>query len=132
MNEPRGSVTGKQIILEIVREMREGLHPLLYSRVAPGLYCVYLHPEDFARIEGLVPRIRAEAGRALSDELSRLNDFNDPGAARLANWFVKKENAPPVEEPAGGWAIQIEPDRDDEVTPGSFVILSKLTLPPLP
>ena len=73
MNEPRGSVTGKRIILEIVREMREGLHPLLYSRVAPGLYCVYLHPEDFARLEGLVPRIRAEAGRALSDELSRLN-----------------------------------------------------------
>ena len=72
MNEPRGSVTGKRIILEIVREMREGLHPLLYSRVAPGLYCVYLHPEDFARIEGLVPRIRAEAGRALSEELSRL------------------------------------------------------------
>ena len=75
MNEPRGSVTGKRIILEIVREMREGLHPLLYSRVAPGLYCVYLHPEDFARIEGLVPRIRAEAGRALSEELSRLNDL---------------------------------------------------------
>ncbi len=82
MNEPRGSVTGKRIILEIVREMREGLHPLLYSRVAPGLYCVYLHPEDFARIEGLVPRIRAEAGRALSDELSRLNDVDDPARRR--------------------------------------------------
>ena len=132
MNEPRGSVTGKRIILEIVREMREGLHPLLYSRVAPGLYCVYLHPEDFTRIEGLVPRIRAEAGRALSEELSRLNDFNRPDVAKLANWFVAKDNEPPIEEPAGGWAIQIEPDRDDEVTPGAFVILSKLTLPPLP
>jgi pSer/pThr/pTyr-binding forkhead associated (FHA) protein len=132
MNEPRGSVTGKRIILEIVREMREGLHPLLYSRVAPGLYCVYLHPEDFARIEGLVPRIRAEAGRALSEELSRLNDWNRPDVAKLANWFVTKDNEPPIEEPAGGWAIQIEPDRDDEVTPGAFVILSKLSLPPLP
>ena len=90
MNEPRGSVTGKRIILEIVREMREGLHPLLYSRVAPGLYCVYLHPEDFARIEGLVPRIRAEAGRALSEELSRLNAAGSPGAAGVANWFVAK------------------------------------------
>jgi pSer/pThr/pTyr-binding forkhead associated (FHA) protein len=129
MNEPRGSVTGKRIILEIVREMREGLHPLLYSRVAPGLYCVYLHPEDFARLEGLVPRIRAEAGRALSEEMSRLNA---PASAPGASWFVKQEAEPPVEEPAGGWAIQIEPDRDDEVTPGAFVILSKLTLPPLP
>jgi pSer/pThr/pTyr-binding forkhead associated (FHA) protein len=131
MNEPRGSVTGKRIILEIVREMREGLHPLLYSRVAPGLYCVYLHPEDFARIEGLVPRIRAEAGRALSDELSRLNGAATPGGG-VANWFVAREDTPPIEEPAGGWAIQIEPDRDDEVPAGSFVILSKLTLPPLP
>jgi pSer/pThr/pTyr-binding forkhead associated (FHA) protein len=131
MNEPRGSVTGKQIILEIVREMREGLHPLLYSRVAPGLYCVYLHPEDFTRIEGLVPRIRAEAGRALSEELSRLNDLGNSGTG-VSTWFVAREETPPVEEPAGGWAIQIEADRDDEVTPGSFVILSKLTLPPLP
>jgi pSer/pThr/pTyr-binding forkhead associated (FHA) protein len=131
MNEPRGSVTGKRIILEIVREMREGLHPLLYSRVAPGLYCVYLHPEDFARMEGLVPRIRAEAGRALSEELSRLNGASHSGGG-VSNWFVAREEAPPVEEPAGGWAIQIEADRDDEVTPGSFVILSKLTLPPLP
>ena len=86
MNEPRGSVTGKRIILEIVREMREGLHPLLYSRVAPGLYCVYLHPEDFARIEGLVPRIRAEAGRALSEELSRLNA---PASGRAACQLVR-------------------------------------------
>jgi hypothetical protein len=131
MNEPRGSVTGKHIILEIVREMREGLHPLLYSRVAPGLYCVYLHPEDFARIEGLVPRIRAEAGRALSEELSRLNDLGNPGGG-VVLWFVEREAQPPIEEPASGWAIQIEPDRDDEVAPGSFVILSKLTLPPLP
>ena len=131
MNEPRGSVTGKRIILEIVREMREGLHPLLYSRVAPGLYCVYLHPEDFTRIEGLVPRIRAEAGRALSEELSRLNAGSSPGGG-VSGWFVAREEAPPVEEPAAGWAIQIEADRDDEVTPGSFVILSKLTLPPLP
>jgi hypothetical protein len=111
--------------------MREGLHPLLYSRVAPGLYCVYLHPEDFGRIEGLVPRIRAEAGRALSEELSRLNGAATPGTG-VAGWFVAREETPPIEEPAAGWAIQIEPDRDDEVTPGAFVILSKLTLPPLP
>ncbi len=52
--------------------------------------------------------------------------------AGVTTWFVAREEAPPVEEPAGGWAIQIEADRDDEVTPGPFVILSKLTLPPLP
>lgn len=123
-------VTGKRIILEIVREMRDGLHPLLYSRVAPGLYCVYLHQEDFSRLEGLVPRIRGEAQRALAEEMRRLNEPERPQGLR---WFTAAEEpAPPIEVPAQGWEIQIEPDRDDEVAPGTFVILSRLTLPALP
>lgn len=130
MTDSRGSVTGKRIIVEIVQEMRDGLHPLLYSRVAPGLYCVYLHPDDFSDLDGLVPRIRVEAQRALNEELERLNTVSSsPTALR---WFVATEAAPPVEAPAGGWAIQIEPDLDGEVARGTFVILSKLTLPPLP
>lgn len=129
MTDSHGTITGKRIILEIVREMREGLHPLLYSRVAPGLYCVYLHSEDFSRLEGLVPRIRAEAQRALAEEMRRLNEPPRPPGLR---WFVAVEPAPPIEVPAQGWEIQIEPDRDDEVTPGTFVILSRLTLPALP
>ncbi len=129
MTDTRGSVTGKRIILEIVQEMRDGLHPLLYSRVAPGLYCVYLHPEDFAQMEGLVPRIRAEAERALAEEVRRLNAPQEPSAFR---WFVASDPSSPIEVPPGGWTIQIEPDRDSEVARGTFVILSKLTLPPLP
>jgi pSer/pThr/pTyr-binding forkhead associated (FHA) protein len=130
MTDSLGNVTGKRIILEIVREMRDGLHPLLYSRVAPGLYCVYLHPEDFSRLEGLVPRVRAEAQRALAEEMRRLNEPARPQGRR---WFVAAEPAPPpIDVPAQGWEIQIEPDRDDEVAPGTFVILSRLTLPALP
>jgi pSer/pThr/pTyr-binding forkhead associated (FHA) protein len=130
MSDSLGSVTGKRIILEIVREMRDGLHPLLYSRVAPGLYCVYLHPQDFSKLEGLVPRIRAEAQRALAEEMRRLNE---PARPQGLKWFTAiEEPGPPIEVPAQGWEIQIEPDRDDEVGPGTFVILSRLTLPPLP
>jgi pSer/pThr/pTyr-binding forkhead associated (FHA) protein len=130
MTDSHGSVTGKRIILEIVREMRDGLHPLLYSRVAPGLYCVYLHPQDFSKLEGLVPRIRAEAQRALAEEMRRLNEPSRPQGLK---WFTATdEPAPPIEVPAQGWEIQIEPDRDEEVSPGTFVILSRLTLPALP
>jgi pSer/pThr/pTyr-binding forkhead associated (FHA) protein len=129
MTDSTGNVTGKRIILEIVREMRDGLHPLLYSRVAPGLYCVYLHPEDFSKLEGLVPRIRVEAQRALTEEMRQLNDAAQPQGRR---WFVAAaEPAPPIEVPAQGWDIQIEPDRDEEVAAGTFVILSRLTLPSL-
>jgi pSer/pThr/pTyr-binding forkhead associated (FHA) protein len=44
---------------------------------------------------------------------------------------VATEATPPIDVPAQGWEIQIEPDRDDEVAPGTFVILSRLTLPAL-
>ena len=36
--------TAREIILEIIRNMREGLEPLHYTTLAPAIYHVYLHP----------------------------------------------------------------------------------------
>src|ERR1041385_2628951 len=65
--------TAREIILEIVRNMREGLEPLHYSTLAPAIYHVYLHPDDMDRLRGILPRIIEEAGRALDSELEALN-----------------------------------------------------------
>src|SRR5436305_5278463 len=65
--------TAREIILEIVRNMREGLEPLHYSTLAPAIYHVYLHPEDMERLRGILPRIMDEARRALDGELESLN-----------------------------------------------------------
>src|SRR5271157_4601692 len=65
--------TAREIILEIVRNMREGLEPLHYSTLAPTLYHVYLHPDDMERLRGIIPRIVEEARRALDAELESLN-----------------------------------------------------------
>src|SRR5260370_20669280 len=65
--------TAREIILEIVRNMREGLEPLHYSTLPPAIYHVYLHPEDMERLRGILPRIVDEARRALDTELESLN-----------------------------------------------------------
>ena len=49
------SATARDIILEIVRNMREGLEPLHYSTLPPAIYHVYLHPDDMERLRGIVP-----------------------------------------------------------------------------
>src|SRR5262245_24439778 len=65
--------TAREIIVEIVRNMREGLEPLHYSTLAPSVYHVYLHHDDMERLRGIVPRIVEEARRALDAELDALN-----------------------------------------------------------
>src|SRR5512132_2566852 len=65
--------TAREIIQEIVRNMREGLEPLHYSTLAPAIYHVYLHPEDLERLRAIAPRIVDEAKRALDEEVGALN-----------------------------------------------------------
>ena len=65
--------TAREIILEIVRNMREGLEPLHYSTLPPSIFHVYLHPDDMERLRGIVPRIMDEARRALDAEVEALN-----------------------------------------------------------
>ena len=65
--------TAREIILEIVRNMREGLEPLHYTTLPPAIFHVYLHPDDMERLRGIVPRIVDEARRALDAEVEALN-----------------------------------------------------------
>jgi len=76
--------TAREIILEIVRNMREGLEPLHYSTLAPSIYHVYLHPDDMERLRGILPRVIDEARRALDDELEALNRASFAEKLKLA------------------------------------------------
>jgi len=119
--------TGRDIIQELVRNMREGLEPLQYSTLAPAIYHVYLHADDLDRLRGLIPRIIDEAHRALDSELAVLN------RASLSNKLkLSRKAAPKVEAPAGGWAIDILENTDEETQPGDIVIYSELALPAKP
>jgi len=118
------SATAREIILEIVRNMREGLEPLHYSTLPPAIYHVYLHPDDMERLRGIVPRIIDEARRALDAELESLNRGGLAERLKLA-----KRHEPKVSAPDGGWQIRILENTDDDVEAGDIVIYSELALP---
>ena len=116
--------TAREIIFEIVRNMRDGLEPLHYSTLPPAVYHVYLHADDLDRLRGIVPRIVEEARQALDAEIAKLNQ------ASLAERFkISRRHEPKIAAPDAGWRIQIVENTDDGTQPGDIVIHSELALP---
>ncbi len=115
--------TAREIILEIVRNMSEGLEPMHYSTLAPAIYHVYLHPDDVERLRGIVPRIVEEARRALDEELEALNKASIGARLKLTR------DEPKISLPDGGWQIRILENTDDDVSAGDIVVYSELALP---
>lgn len=118
------SATARDIIREILRNMREGLEPLHYSTLPPAIYHVYLHPGDVERLRGILPRLVVEARRALDEQMESLNKASV--AERLK---ITKREGPKVSAPEGGWQIRILENTDDGVEPGDIVIHSELAMP---
>jgi hypothetical protein len=118
------SATARDVILEIVRNMKEGLEPLHYSVLPPAVYHVYLHPDDMERLRAIVPRIVEEARRALDAEVEALN-----GPSIIERLKLARRAAPKVAAPDGGWQIRILENTDDEVAAGDILIYSELALP---
>ncbi len=118
------SATARDIIREILRNMREGLEPLHYSTLPPAIYDVYLHPSDMERLRGILPRILVEARRALDSELETLNKASVAERLKIA-----KRDGPKVSPPEGGWQVRILENTDEAVEPGDIVIHSELAMP---
>ena len=120
--------TAREIILEIVRNMREGLEPLHYCTLPPAIFHVYLHPNDIERLRGILPRMVDEARRALDSELETLNraSLGERLGERLK---IGKRADPKIIAPEGGWQIRILEDTDEDAAPGDIAISSELALP---
>jgi len=123
----RRPATARDIILEVVRNMHEGLEPLHYTTLPPAIYHVYLHPEDFERLRGIFPRMQAETRQALDAEMADLNRASLGERLRLA-----RKPASKVVAPDGGWRIEFFENTDDDVEPGDIVIYSELAMPAKP
>src|SRR5258707_4407610 len=63
----------RDLIDAVVDNMRKNLEPLRYSTLAPSRFTVYVHPTEYARLEGIVPILEGQTARALADELHKLN-----------------------------------------------------------
>ena len=127
MAAPEPQLAARDVILEIVHNMREGVEPLLYSSVAPAIYHVFLHPDDFERLSPIAGRLTDEARRALDEELARQNAGGRLTPGPLRRWLGRP---PAVERPQADWAIHLQPDPDGELQPGHIAVTSELSLPP--
>jgi hypothetical protein len=119
--------TGREIIQELVRNLREGLEPLQYSILPPTVFRVYLHSDDLARLRGILPRITEEAQRALDSEVTALNRQSLAQKLRVAPKTEAK-----IEPPPSGWTIQFLENTEDDTEPGDIVVDSELALPSKP
>jgi hypothetical protein len=117
------------LIEAIVRNMRTNLEVLRYTTIAPSRYTVYVSPGEYARLEGILPRLRAETVRALDDELAKQNRR---GRLRgLVGRFGRK--APPLENADARWHVEFLPDLDGDLQHEHDIIVhSELILPPEP
>lgn len=140
----QAKITGEEIIDAMLGNLREGLEPLRYSVIAPGVYHVYLHEQDYGRLQGIFPRIQQEARQALTEELQALEQaergtgltarVQSKLKGRLPKWM--QEALPGAEArkrdyqaPAEGWQIAFHQESDGQLQPGDVAVHSLLTLP---
>lgn len=115
----------RDLIDAVLENMRNNLEPLKYSTLAPNRFVVYLHPEEFARVESILSILQEQTARALEDELNKLN--NPPAYRRYIDRLTG--GTMPVENAGREWQIEFHPDADNELAPGDILIHSELMLP---
>jgi hypothetical protein len=124
--------TGKDVILAIGENMRSSLEPLLTKTLAPSLYQVYLHSEDFDRLRSLFTELEAEAKKHLDGELERMNRQSSPSWNRLLTPLLKKKPEEPAAPPSpqfvsaeGRWSIRFQEDPNGTLAPGEIEVVSE-------
>jgi hypothetical protein len=127
-NAPAARRTAADVIDAIVENMRQNVEVLKYATLAPSRYTVYLSPVEHARLEGIVPRLRAEAARALDDELAR---HNRPSWIRRRAAWLPGGRRPPLENAGPTWHVEFLCDTGGELAEdGDIVVHSDLVLAP--
>jgi hypothetical protein len=127
-NPPQPRRYARDIVDAVLDNMRQNLEPLKYSTLAPTRYLVYLHPAEFRRLEGILPRMRRESIQALTAELAAINRRSRM-LQRLRTLLRQPET---LVEGAGEWSIEFLPDPDGELAEGDILVDSELLLPPQP
>jgi len=120
-------LNGGLIIAELVRNMELGQFEMAYSILLPRIFTIYLHPEDYARLKGVLDLVGEDAKRALCAHVARLN--TPPrmlGLKRLRR--INKEFRIAGED----WIFDFLPDPDGTVPAGDIEIHSQLNDAPHP
>src|SRR5688500_8483200 len=106
--------------------MRRYQEPLMYSIVVPNRYLVYLHPAEYARLEGILPIVREQTVRGLAEAVEQLNR---PSLLRRYAGRMLRTSQIPVESVTGAWHVEFLEYPDGEVPEGAFLVDSELRSP---
>jgi hypothetical protein len=127
--------TARDVVLAIGENMRQSLEPMVTKTVAPSLYQVYLHGEDYDHLRTLLGELETEARHLLDRELVRLNREAVPLGTRLLSAVKRRpagESAARVVSAAGRWTIRVQEDPHGRRQPGDVEVVSEFAQPPAP
>ena len=114
-------LSGQTIINELIRNMEIGQFEMAYSVLLPCVFDVYLHPDDHARLAGIIPLIVEDARRALVARVSELN------RTRTALPFGRaKKPSKEYRIASTTWIVEFHPDTEGAVPNGDVEIHSEL------
>jgi pSer/pThr/pTyr-binding forkhead associated (FHA) protein len=118
----------RDLIEAVLENMAKNLEPLRYSTLAPSRYLVYLHPSEYARLEGILPILQEQTVRALTEELARLNRHS------VLRRYAERVLGPRGSrvDAAGEWHVEFIADPDGDVADGDILVDSELLVPPRP
>jgi hypothetical protein len=121
--------SGRDIWKAVREELLVNLYALPFSTIAPTVYHVYLHPDDFDAIEGVSGAVVDQIRQALSDEVDRLNRDMGGRVKTIMARLLERDRLAPVEIPPAGWEVNLRRDADGELTRGQLGIVSTLAMP---
>jgi hypothetical protein len=119
---PQTRISGTTIINELIRNLELGRLELGYSVLVPCVFSIYLHPDDFARIQNVQDILKEDARRALNARLAEWNAR--PNALRGA--FRRGGPQKTYRIAQSDWWIELFADLESSVPPGDVEIHSEL------
>lgn len=123
--------TGKDVILAIGENMHASLEPLVTKTLAPSLFQVYLHPDDYDHLRTIFGELETEAKRHLDAELATLNNNGSTllGKVRSRLGRGESDDSPPRFVAAdGAWHIRFQEDPNGALEPGDVEVVSELAV----
>lgn len=132
MTTTRDRATGRDVVLAIRENMLQSLEPLVTETIAPSLYQVYLHAEDYEHLRSLFPKLEAEARKLLGEELEKLNRSAIPLSLRAKSLIRRKEAPQPLMRyvnAEGQWSIRFQEDPNGSLQPGDIEVVSEFAQP---
>jgi len=121
--------SGRKIWKAVRDELMLNLYPLPFSTLAPTVYHVYLHPDDFDTIDGVAARVVGQIQQALTAEVEKVNLGLRRSTRRVLSRLLDREELPPIEVPGSGWEVHLCADRNGELERGQIGIVSTLAMP---